>query len=966
MANMARFLLSPLGWGFALCLSWNSLSAAQAQASTPNGSGPISNALTSPADNERLSDWLLRQDPLGLEDTTALVWQVPSERNAQAASKRALLAELSQSSGFSQIAKARWRALIESLPVTGRVRVTLPDARWLQAHPEQDPVLHKDHVLLLPRRANTVSVLSQEGAICTLRHQAGAQARDYLRACDDGVVGQIDHAWLIQPDGLVQEVALNHWNAKNQGELAPGALIWAPTVDKKTLGKLPQILPAFLATQAYEQVLGAQGLVRLDVASATVQPSAHQARSLPVTYNDWGIVGLLQTPTARMAEAGDMRFNYSRVSPYERYNVFVQPFDSLEAGFRYTNIVNRLYGPAELSGAQTYKDKSIDFKAKLIDESAYVPQLALGMIDFGGTGLFSSEYVVANKRFGNFDSSLGLAWGYLGSRGNIRNPLSKISTRFDTRSTDLGMGGTPAFKSFFHGPAAMFGGVQYHAPWSNWVIKAEYDGNNYRKEPQGNNQKQSLPFNFGLVYRPSPSIDLSVGVERGNTAMFALTLHTSASKLATPKVSDPPALKIHAARPQQDPNWTGTAADMVAMSQWGVINIGRLGSTLRVEMEGASGAHWNERIERIVSVLHRDAPAAIETFELVLTEQGVLLSERVIHRRAWVQQNTEFVPPSARVQSILAVEPSPTSRNTADQTIWTQTPAYFGYSIVPSWQQNIGGPDGFLLFRAGLSVPMQLKLANDLRLTAALNVNAFDNFGRFKYTAPSSLPRVRTYLREYMTDSRVNMSSLQMTHFGELAPNQYYSVYGGYLESMFAGVGGEWLYRAWHSPFAFGVDVNRVQQRNFDQAFGFDKAGVQTGYRVTTGHASVYWDTGWEDTRVKFSAGRYLAGDVGVTLDVGKTFNNGVSMGAWVTKTNVSAQTFGEGSFDKGMYLRIPFDVMATMRTGGVANLNYNPLTRDGGARLSREFTLYGQTTARSKRDTGFVPATTSLAPNGL
>jgi hypothetical protein len=100
-----------------------------------------------------------------------------------------------------------------------------------------------------------------------------------------------------------------------------------------------------------------------------------------------------------------------------------------------------------------------------------------------------------------------------------------------------------------------------------------------------------------------------------------------------------------------------------------------------------------------------------------------------------------------------------------------------------------------------------------------------------------------------------------------------------------------------------------------------------------------------------------LAGDVGATLDMSKTFANGVAVGAWVTKTNVSAQRFGEGSFDKGLYLRIPFDVMTTTRSGNVANLAYNPLTRDGGARLNREFTLYGATSPKSQRETGYGPA---------
>jgi hypothetical protein len=208
-----------------------------------------------------------------------------------------------------------------------------------------------------------------------------------------------------------------------------------------------------------------------------------------------------------------------------------------------------------------------------------------------------------------------------------------------------------------------------------------------------------------------------------------------------------------------------------------------------------------------------------------------------------------------------------------------------------------------------------------------------------------------------MTTSQLYLPNLQITHSGKLVNDQYYSFYGGYLESMFAGVGGEWLYRPWHGPLAFGIDINRVQQRSFEQDFSFNNAGSQTNYRVTTGHASTYWDIGWESVLVKFSVGRYLAGDTGATINLGRAFNNGVEIGAWVTKTNVSAAQFGEGSFDKGIYLKIPFDVMTTSRSSGAANLVYQPLLRDGGAQLNRGITLYNSTNLRDKRSMGFFPS---------
>jgi hypothetical protein len=440
------------------------------------------------------------------------------------------------------------------------------------------------------------------------------------------------------------------------------------------------------------------------------------------------------------------------------------------------------------------------------------------------------------------------------------------------------------------------------------------------------------------------------------------------ASLSTPKVSDPPTPKIAVSRPQQAPEWVSTVADISGMSGWVVKKIALNGTVLQVEIESLSGVHWNDRLHRIATILHRDAPAHIQTFELSLNDQGVPLTQRNINREVWVKQNTQLVPPAEALPAIVVVEPpAQTASKTpgivlkSDKPVWQQTPSLFGYGIVPSWQQNIGGPDGFLLFRVGVSVPMQLRVTNNIAITGSVSFNLFDNYGKFKYTAPSDLPRVRTYLREYMTASKFSVPNLQITHFSDLAPNHYYSVYAGYLESMYAGVGAEWMYRKWHSPFAFGVDINRLQQRSFDQYFGFNNAGAQTGYRLTTGHATAYFDTGWQDTQVKLSAGRYLAGDMGLTLDVGKTFANGVSVGAWATKTNVSAQRFGEGSFDKGLYLRIPFDVMTTTRGGNVASLSYNPLTRDGGAKLNRDFTLFGATSPRSQRETSYMPAVAPL-----
>src|SRR5205823_3827058 len=100
--------------------------------------------------------------------------------------------------------------------------------------------------------------------------------------------------------------------------------------------------------------------------------------------------------------------------------------------------------------------------------------------------------------------------------------------------------------------------------------------------------------------------------------------------------------------------------------------------------------------------------------------------------------------------------------------------------------------------------------------------------------------------------------------------------------------------------------------------------------------------------------------DRGATLQLARTFANGVTVGGYFTKTNVSAAQFGEGSFDKGLFIYIPFDALLTSTIGATAHILYRPLLRDGGAKLSRPDTLYNLTSVRGPRTLWYRPAAPS------
>ena len=153
---------------------------------------------------------------------------------------------------------------------------------------------------------------------------------------------------------------------------------------------------------------------------------------------------------------------------------------------------------------------------------------------------------------------------------------------------------------------------------------------------------------------------------------------------------------------------------------------------------------------------------------------------------------------------------------------------------------------------------------------------------------------------------------------------------GGILEDMFSGVGVEYLYHKQNTNYSVGLEVFDVYKRDYDWGLGL------LDYKNTMATATLYYrNYGSIPFDMRLTAGEYLAGDVGSTIEFSRSYTNGVRFGVFATFTDVSREQFGEGSFDKGIFFNIPI-------YGNFINYTWKPLTKDPGATLSRRTTLQG------------------------
>ncbi|CAN5702845.1 hypothetical protein BH23PSE1_BH23PSE1_04670 [soil metagenome] len=220
-----------------------------------------------------------------------------------------------------------------------------------------------------------------------------------------------------------------------------------------------------------------------------------------------------------------------------------------------------------------------------------------------------------------------------------------------------------------------------------------------------------------------------------------------------------------------------------------------------------------------------------------------------------------------------------------------------------------------------------------MRLSRAVSATAAVRqplLGTFSDPGPSetALQPVRSETARYFAGRGPKLTRLTADYVTELAPAVYARASAGVIERAFTGVSGEVLWKPAAQSWGLGLEVNYVRQREHDAVLGL------RDYGVTSGHASLYWDTGFHDFEVQVDAGRYLAGDWGSTLTVSRRFPSGWALGAYATLTDVSADDFGEGSFDKGISVTIPFNWTTPFETRARNTVELRSISRDGGARL--------------------------------
>ncbi|MFC1811515.1 YjbH domain-containing protein [Thermodesulfobacteriota bacterium] len=623
---------------------------------------------------------------------------------------------------------------------------------------------------------------------------------------------------------------------------------------------------------------------------------------------NWGGTGLMEIPTARILEDGDIRIGYAQASPYRWYTGGMGIFPGLEFSGRYTEITNVPTNLGDDFGA--YKDKAFDLKYQILPESRILPAIAVGLHDFHGTRLFPSEYLVISRQIFPFDFSIGLG-------------------------TDRLKG--PATLPFWD-EVGLFGGVEWAIhPRLHFLV--EYNPIEYEKDrKKGVPEGSTSPVNVGFRINMTPQIGLGVSWQRGDTLGLMCHLQLNLGEPMTSKRPDPPLWTSIDRRPlnKRDPKEM-VQRIQAAMKAAGFQNVSVYtnGDTLTAEFENTKYLSNQKAAGRVLRILLFHSPVETQKLSAVFKRRQMPFLKVSVSPEHLEKFIFDEIPENVFFE-ILSVETVAAHTGHGQQNFFKTeetSESDTSWGVKPMFQPYLNDPSGVFKFRAGIQ-PWA---------TATIWKGGT---GHFRYSIPfysdvtsSNIPlpdAARSDSWKYLDDD-LSLNQLFFDQVFRLSKKTFGRVSAGYFESMYAGVNGEILHFWGDGRLALGVEGDWVRKREPGISLGM------TDFEYHTILGNIFYYIPGVNITLNAKYGRFLAGDVGWRLQLGREYENGLAFGFWYsfTDTDDLEPGYNKGYHDKGVFITIPARMFYDYETNVKYGYAISPWTRDVAATVYHRQRLY-------------------------
>jgi len=617
-----------------------------------------------------------------------------------------------------------------------------------------------------------------------------------------------------------------------------------------------------------------------------------------VTINTHGQAGYINTPSAYTMAESSLSLSLYRGIPDRKLIVTGSPFNWLDASIFYASITGKPYPGYD----QSYKDKGFNFKINLKEAGMY-PAISIGANDIGGTGYYSSEYIVLSEKKNKIEYSVGLGWGRYNDGITFKNPLIKISERFRSRGKGFtDEGGSFELDRYFSGEkVSLFGAFSYTTTENSKFI-IEYDPTLNIDSTETILPETNFNISFDYFF---DNFYLRTAYERGAYATFQIGNYQKFSNYQKNKKY----------KTIQNPRNFTDLKKILQLNSIGLKAIDKNEDTLSLTVRQNSYQNQfkaNKFILQAVKEIENNSDTLIIKHDFL--DMEVLRTYHSVNDLENIR-NEKYSDENIENKVYVVKDNYPIINN----------------SIQPRIRTFLAAREGFLYNGLFLENDLEVIIKENLIFLANFKYSLADNFDELFIPPVDTYPaQVRSDNKKYFNNfsNGIPIGRMELNYYKSWSRKNFLVLSAGLYEEMFGGYGAEYLYYPEGSLFGFGAEYFSLAKRDYKMNFDFLE------YRNDIFRVNAFIKDPNTKIIFKLSVGEYLAGDNGYTFEAKRRFDNGVEFSAFYSKTDVSEELFGEGSFDKGIKLKIPFNLFSPNKELG--SYLWRPLTKDPAAMLVR------------------------------
>ena len=228
-------------------------------------------------------------------------------------------------------------------------------------------------------------------------------------------------------------------------------------------------------------------------------------------------------------------------------------------------------------------------------------------------------------------------------------------------------------------------------------------------------------------------------------------------------------------------------------------------STMILEIGNKGYNYRSDAIARASFLADKTLPKKYKNFQFVIKEKGFNPATVSTIRQSLIETQNEAVKSNQ-----IKILPGRKLQKPQKKSIIYKSSDFVDLSLGTKF--HVFDPDQPLMYKLFGLASTNIDISNGWRMNTSYLQNLSSDFHKIQRSTDSTLPHVRSDIKNYYQKGKSGLESLFLEKFDSLSSNTHYRLFSGILEQMYSGAGGEILFQPFSSRLGYGMSGHYVKK----------------------------------------------------------------------------------------------------------------------------------------------------------